>query len=59
MAAKKKPKLPENGTEFQALLGKLVRVPKEELEQELKADKRRKRRRKKKIKAEMNRQMAL
>lgn len=38
----------QNGRAFQDLLGKLVRVPKEELEQELKADKRRKRRRKKK-----------
>lgn len=37
-----------DGKAFQDLLGKLVRVPKEELEQELKADKRRKRRRKKK-----------
>ena len=38
----------QNGKDFRDLLGKLVRVPKEELEQELKADKRRKRRRKKK-----------
>ncbi len=42
---KKKPVA--NGKEFQTLLGKLVQVPKEELEQELKADKRRKKRRKK------------
>lgn len=38
----------QNGKDFHDLLGKLVRVPKEELEQELKADKRRKKRRKKK-----------
>lgn len=41
-------KKPLNGKEFHDLLGKLVQVPKEELERELKAEKRRKRRRKKK-----------
>ena len=45
MSSKKKV---ADGKDFRDLLGKLVRVPKEELEQELKADKRRKRRRKKK-----------
>lgn len=38
----------DNGPAFQSLLRKLVRVPKEELEAELKAEKRRRRRRKKK-----------
>lgn len=40
-------KKPENGKEFQDLLGKLVRVPKEEVDKEMKAERRRKRRRKK------------
>lgn len=46
MPRKQKPV--DNGPAFQSLLRKLVRVPKEELEQELKADKRRRRRQKKK-----------
>lgn len=45
MASKKKV---ADGKAFQDLLGKLVRVPKEELEQELKADRRRRQRRRKK-----------
>ena len=44
----RKPKPVDNGPEFQKLLGKLIRVPKAELEAELKAERRRKRRRKKK-----------
>jgi hypothetical protein len=44
----RKPKPVDNGPAFRSLLGKLVRVPKAELEAELKAEKRRKRRRKKK-----------
>lgn len=44
----RKPKPVDNGPEFQSLLRKLVQVPKEELEKELKAEKRRNRRRKKK-----------
>ena len=49
IAAKESPvaKKPENGKEFQDLLGKLVRVPKEEVDKEMKAERRRKRRRKK------------
>lgn len=42
-----KPKKPTNGKEFRDLLGKLVRVPKEEVDKEMKAERRRKRRRKK------------
>ena len=38
---------PTNGKEFHTLLGKLVRVPKEEVDREMKAERRRKRRRKK------------
>ena len=45
MMAKKKP---TNGKEFRDLIGKLVKVPKEELEQELKREHRRKQKRKKK-----------
>jgi hypothetical protein len=44
----RKPKPVDNGPEFQSLLRKLVRVPKDEVEAELKADRRRRRRRKKK-----------
>lgn len=48
MTMPRKPKPVDNGPEFRSLLGKLVRVPKDELERELKAERRRKRRRKKK-----------
>lgn len=42
------PRKPVNGKPFRDLLGKLIQVPKEEVEQEAKAERRRKKRRKKK-----------
>lgn len=48
MTMPRKPKPVDKGPEFLSLLGKIVRVPKAELEAELKAERRRKRRRKKK-----------